>query len=891
MRFTIFILLISTLFANDATFDPELFRVRDVYAVRLEKPLELDGILSEDLYSGPSASDFVQFQPYNGDRATEKTDMWIGYDDEALYVGARMWDSRPDSIATRIGRRDENFNSDLFEVIIDAYHDKRTGFSFQINPSGAIRDEAYFNDSWTDLTWDGIWEGKTNIDSEGWTAELRIPYSQLRFDEKETYTWGIFPTRYIKRRGEWDYFVYIPLEESGAMSKAATLHGIRDIKPPKRFSLMPYVASGMSNLPSQESNAFTKGSSSNLGIGTDLRMGIGGNLTLDATINPDFGQVEVDPSVINLSAYETYYQEKRPFFVEGRSIFYFGNSGPTNNWGFNWSSPNFFYSRRIGRAPQGYIDVDSDSLDQPDATRILAAVKISGKLRGDWSIGGLTALTSREYGSYYLDENKGQQQIEPLTSYNVIRAQKEIDQGRRGIGFIGTLTKRSFSGGNLDGVDGSNTLSDDLSKQAVTLGLDGWTFFGQERDWALGYWGGMSSVSGTRERIASLQQNSSHYFQRPDAKHVDLDTSLTVLNGYAGRIMLNKERGNIQLNSSVGVISPGFESNDLGRTTITDQINQHVIVGYRWTEPGKVLRTARMDFAYQTNHDFSGVKNGEQIIAMGFLNFLNYWGFNWFYDWMPEVLSNTALRGGPMVIQPTTHRLNIGASTDRRKDISLRGSLRFWTDAGNGHGEDYSLTANLKLGDQLDISIGPTVSNNLEMNQYIETVEDSLSTAMYGNRYVVGELNQRTVSAEIRISYTFTPRLSLQAYFQPFVSVGRYTRLKEYAAPETYSFTEYEASAITLDEDGDYVIDPTGDTVADDEFTIDHPDFNTKAMVGTAVLRWEFSPGSTAYLVWTRSGSNDARPGVYDFGRDMGDVFSAQTDDFIALKITYWLGR
>ncbi len=891
MRNAIILLIISSLFANESVFNPEDFRFRDVYAVRLEKPLVLDGLLSEDLYSGAFVSDFIQYIPNNGNQATEKTDMWIGYDDEALYVGARMWDASPDSIVTRIGRRDDNFNSDLFEVIIDSYNDKRTGFSFQINPSGAIRDETYYNDSWTDLSWDGIWEGKTSIDDEGWTAELRIPYSQLRFDEQEEYTWGIFPTRFIQRRGEWDYFMYKPLEESGAMSKAATLHGIRGIKPPRRLSVMPYFASSTSNLPSQENNAFTGGRRSNLGIGTDIRMGIGGNLTLDATINPDFGQVEVDPSSINLSAYETYYQEKRPFFVEGRSIFDFGSSGPTNNWGFNWSSPSFFYSRRIGRSPQGYIGVNSDSLNQPDATRILGAVKVSGKLKGDWSVGVLSALTSREFGEYYLDGKKDEQQIEPLTSYNVLRAQKEIADGRRGIGFIGSFTKRSFNGSNLTGIDGIYTLSDNLADQALTFGVDGWNFFGEERDWALGAWAGMSSVSGNRNRIASLQKNSSHYFQRPDADHLEFDPTLTELNGFAGRLSLNKEQGNIQFNTALGAISPGFDSNDLGLTFVTDRINQHTVIGYRWTEPGKIIQSARVDFAYQTNHNFAGVKNGVQVISMGWASFLNYWGVNYFYNWMPEVLSTTALWGGPAVIRPTIYSLDLGVNSDGRKQISGDAYVSFSTDAAGGHSEFFELSADMNFGDQFNVSIGSYISNNLEKAQYVRKVSDSLATAMYGKRYVVGQMEQHTVGSNIRISYTFTPKLSLQAYIQPYLSVGKFSNFKEYAAPETYSFINYGDDVVTVTEDGNYVIDPQGDPDTDDQFTIYNPDFNSKSLVGTAVLRWEFSPGSTAFLVWTRNGSNDDRPGVYDFGRDMGDVLSAQADDFIALKITYLLGK
>ncbi len=342
MKFLYLVLLIPGLaIAADQDFNPEDYRDRRVEAVRLSDPLNIDGRLEEGLYSGQSYSDFVQFIPHNGSRASERTEVWIGYDDDALYVGARMWDSEPDSVETRVGRRDEWLNTDIFEVIIDSYHDKRTGYSFQINPSGSILDETYFNDSWTDRTWDGIWEGRTTIDQYGWTAELRIPYSNLRFNEQEVYTWGFFPTRYIQRRNEWDYFVYVAQDESGLMSRAAEMNGIQGISPPSRRAILPYVTAGGSSLPSQQDNPFFEGRDSNLGLGADVKIGIGGNLTIDATINPDFGQVEVDPSVINLSAYETYYQEKRPFFVEGRNIFRFGRGGAYKQLGLQLQQPTF----------------------------------------------------------------------------------------------------------------------------------------------------------------------------------------------------------------------------------------------------------------------------------------------------------------------------------------------------------------------------------------------------------------------------------------------------------------------------------------------------------------------------------------------------------------------
>ncbi len=892
-RFLIIVVLIISARADYSTFDPENYREREICASRLTVPLKVDGYLNEDFYRKQCSSDFVQIQPFNGDPASENTDVWIGYDAEAIYVGARMWDSQPDSIVTRVARRDEHFNSDLFEIIIDSYNDKRSGFSFQINPSGAIRDETYFNDSWSDDTWDGIWEGKTRIDDKGWTAEMRIPLSQLRFSEQDEYIWGVIPARFIQRRDEWDYFVYVPRTESGLVSHAAKLTGISGIKPPRRLEYIPYITSGAGNLPTRANNPFYNGRDSNFGVGTDIKIGIGGNLTVDATINPDFGQVEADPSEINLSAYETYYSERRPFFVEGRSIFNFGIGGPTNRWGFNSSEPDFFYSRRIGRTPQGSVEADSDSLDVPAATRILAAAKLSGKLANNWSVGGLLAVTDQEYSEYYAGDKIQSSLIEPLTYYNVMRVQREYQEGRYGLGFMGTMVKRDFKGLSFLGdTDGDLDLEEILNDQALGFGIDGWSFFGADKDWALGGWTGFSKVTGTKARISSLQQNYSHYYQRPDVKHIDLDTNRTALTGFAGRLNLNKENGNFMVNAALGFATPGFETNDLGMTWSTDYINKHVVVGYRWTEPGDFYRHARTDLVFTNNHDFSGVKTSEMMMWMGYLGFNNYWSINWDTGWDFETLKNNSLRGGPRVIEPAGGWFGLGFESDNRKDISFHPAYEFSEDRAGSNSQMTHICSHMKFGHRFALNFGINFTTATNMDQYIDTIEDAANTAMFGNRYVVARLDRKTLSTNLRANYTFSPTLTLQVYFQPYISVGEYSRFKEFTKPESYDFLEYgqDGSTIGINDEDEYLIDPTsGDD--SDAFTISNPNFNSKALNGTVVLRWEFSPGSTFYLVWTHSGSNSDNPGNFQLDRDLGDLLTAQADDVLALKVSYWLGR
>ncbi|NQV16773.1 carbohydrate binding family 9 domain-containing protein [bacterium] len=882
---------LSLSLAYEEPFDPNNYRVREVKTTRIPAPLEIDGMLDEDLYSGPSVSNFIQYEPFNGAKASQKTDMWIAYDDEAIYVGARMWDTDPDSIVGRIGRRDAFLNADIFEVIIDSYHDKRSGFSFQINPAGSIRDEVYYNDTWTDDSWDGIWEGKTTIDDQGWTAEMRIPFSQLRFGEKDEYVWGVLPTRYIQRRGEWDYFVYFPLDESGAMSRTADLTNIHDIDPPKRREFLPYFSSGVSNLPSLKENPFFDGRDSNIGMGADLKMGIGANLTVDATINPDFGQVEADPSSINLSDHETFYSEKRPFFSEGRNIFNFGNSGPTNNFNINWSEPRFFYSRRVGRAPQGWADsAPDDSLNHPYATRILGAAKLSGKVGDNWSIGGLSALTNREYAKYYNPEGSVlDEQVEPFTTYNVLRSLKEIDDGRYGLGFMSTYTFRFMDGIGLFGdLDEAHNSVELLSDQAMGFGVDGWAFLGENKDWALGGWAGVSQVSGSKSRMYDLQQNQSHYFQRPDADHVDLDTMLTSLRGHAGRIKINKENGNVLFNGALGWISPGFESNDLGLTWSTDVINKHIAVGYRWTERGEFIRGARADIAYATNHDFENVKTADILFGMGNIRFVNFWSVNFSGGYSGEVMNDRALRGGPRVIEVAGDFFDAGLSSDYRKDISFHTSVSYGSETDDGTSRGLYANVNMKLGNRMNISFGPNMDWNTDKTQYITSIEDSANTGMYGKRYVFGQLEQTTAGAEIRLDYPISPRFTVQGYFQPYFAVGSYSDFKEYKQPESNDFLVYGEEGSTIDED--FIVDPTGGT-DEDAFELWDPDFNYKALVGTLVLRWEFSPGSTMYLVWTHNGTNFENPGHFDLSRDLNNLLKSDADDVFALKLSYWFGQ
>ena len=409
-------------------------------------------------------------------------------------------------------------------------------------------------------------------------------------------------------------------------------------------------------------------------------------------------------------------------------------------------------------------------------------------------------------------------------------------------------------------------------------------------EWVIAGWSGWTLVTGSKTQIYDLQQNSSHYFQRPDADNLTLDSTLTQLSGYSGRLIINKEKGHVTFNAALGIISPGFESNDMGLTFGTDKINKHLVLGYRWYDPGKVFRSAAINTAYMSNHNFGGVKSSESLFLFGYAQLLNYWSFNGFTGWGPRTLSDTKLRGGPMVISPAGIFLNLGVNSDNRKNIIFSFGGNADQSEKGSHSFGIRSELELKLGDRLNLSAGPNYSFRSSIDQYVTRVEDEAALVMYGNRYVVATLDQKTFSTDVRIDYAFTPTLTLQAYFQPFIAAGHYTKFKEYKRPESYEFLIYgEDGSLITEEDNGYVIDLTGGDDGD-SFYIDNPDFNYKALVGNVVLRWEFKPGSTLYFVWTRNGSDFHNSGDFQFRRDFTDIFRATTDNIFAIKVTYWLG-
>lgn len=850
---------------------------RPVNAVRLPAAVVVDGRLDDAVYAlHDSITGFTQRDPVPGAPASQHTAVWVFYDDANLYVGARMHDTAPDSVRALLARRDRWVPADRFFVFVDGYRDKRTGFYFGVNAAGTQYDGTLFNDEWDDDTWDGVWIAKAQRTADGWTAEFRIPLSQLRFAGGQQQEWGVNFRRDIARLNERDFVVYQPPDGSGFVSRFPSLQGITGLQPRARREILPYVTSRFASLSHAPGDPFRSGTQVDPGAGVDAKLGLGNNLTLDATVNPDFGQVEVDPAVVNLSDVEVFFQERRPFFIEGQNIFNFGVGGSNNYWGFAWSGIDFLYTRRIGRAPQGGTEA-APYTDRPAGTRILGAGKLSGRV-GSWNLGVLGSVTRREYAALSDGTDQWRQEVEPLAFYGVARTQKEFNGGRQGLGFIGTATARDFE---------DPALASQVNSSAYVGGLDGWTFLDRDRTWVIAGWAGASRVAGTVERMTALQQSSVHYFQRPDATHLGVDPQATSLGGYAGRLSLNRQKGNWTFNAAAGAISPGFEVNDLGFQGRADLLNAHVVTGYRWVKPTDWYQRIQFNVAHFRQWDFGGNRTFNGIWGNTFFQAKNFWAFGAFVERGFEAYDARLTRGGPLALRPP--QFNFGGwfeSDDRRRVVFGADAWRNTASQGANDSWGGGAFVEVRPTASLTVRVGPSLELINSGRQYLQSSADTLATATYGRRYLFGDLDQRTLSGNFRVNWIFTPRLSLELFAQPFFSSGQYTAIKELAAPKSFDFLVYGTEGSTVDREAG-VVDPDGAGPAA-PIAIGQPDFSFVSLRGNAVLRWEYIPGSTLFLVWNHNRAAFENRGDLNVGESWQSLRAAPSDNILALKITYW---
>jgi len=864
----------------------------------------IDGRLDEAAWAGATPiTELVQNTPDEGKPASQRTELRILYDDGGIYIGARMYDSLgAKGVRSALARRDQvmngenNLTSDKIAVVFDTFRDKNSRSWFELNPDGVKGDHQNGDDSY-----DPVWEGATKIDSLGWTAEFRIPFSQLRFSRDARQIWGMQIWRTIDRRNESDMWAFWRNNEYGGPAYFGTLEGIAVNSSPRQVELVPYATSRSKLERARSGDPYHSNSEMTYRVGGDAKVNLTSNLTLDATVNPDFGQVEVDPAVVNLSVFETTFSERRPFFVSNSQ--YFSTGGFSCYFCSNVSSLSLIYTRRIGRSPQlaGLLSGNSDFMDAAEATTILGAGKVTGRTSSGLTVGVMDAVTNRETARFRPVGSTvdATQEIEPLTNYFIARLRKDYRGGATRIGTITTMVNRALSNPDEVALLRSNA-------QAVGLDLD--------HHWAKRAYGfnvqtALTHIGGDTAAIRRAQTSSARYYQRPGRNETtdglfstDFDPTRRNLYGYGFYARLAKETGDWLWETTQNWRSPGFEANDLGVLNRSDYKWMLGNVVRQWTTPGSWYRSLWTTLGAQQQVNYEGDRTDSQYQAYWQATFKNYMNFNIFGIWHPTSYDERLTRGGPTVMRYGYNFYSAFMGTDSRSRVVGQLQVQYSTPVDNTEGGRVAFypTVTLKPSSRILVSLSPSFDHDLTAQQYVAAVADPTAPAGFaGTRYVFGRLEQRTFSLDTRTNVTFTPNLTLQLFAQPFLASGKYTSFKEFAEPKSRRMIFYgrdNGSTVVTNTDSNgaitgYTVDPDGPAGGAPSFTFDNQDFNVRSLRGTGVLRWEYRPGSTLYFVWTQIREGFDQFGDFDFNRDRSALFRDRPTNVFQVKATYWIGR
>lgn len=847
----------------------------------------IDGVIDDESWGQVEWSgDFVQTQPYENAAPTQATKFKLLYDDNNLYFAIRAFDSAPDSIVQRMSRRD-GFDGDWVEVNIDSYHDLLSGFSFTVNAAGVKGDEKITNDNNFDSSWDPIWYVKTSIDDKGWIAEMRIPLTQLRFGKQDEYVWGLQLTRRLFRKEERSSWQFVSPTSSGWVRHFGEIYGIKNIVPKKQKDITPYVVGKAENYQGNVENPFATGREFDGSVGLDGKFGITNDFTLDFTINPDFGQVEADPSVVNLSTFEIFFPERRSFFIEGKDILSHGVStaGPMGR-------DNLFYSRRVGRRP-GYWPETSDEYDEyvkmPENTTILGAFKLTGKTKKGLSIGVMESMTQLEMseiarkvengnGNHY-DHRK--EAVEPFTNYFAARVEKDLNNSNTQLGGMITAVNRDLY---------TAALRDNMHSAAYTAGIN-FNHFWKDKTYYLKLNGVTGQVRGIESVIANTQTNAPHFFQRTDAKHLTVDSTRTSLTGTGGTFQIGKAgNGKWRYSNWVSYRSPQLNLNDMGYMRRNDEVQQIFWVQYRETEPKAFYRQYFLNF-----NQWFATTLGPEIRYFGLnvnahLSFKNHWSTGLGSSREMKSISTEALRGGPSLVNNGHTNFWGYIETDSRKKLQIELGV-------DGGVTDEMVSTYYSIFADFDIQVSDAFKVSLEPEYFIGYDElEYVNNAEYGelDRYVRATIDRVETSLKIRFSYNITPDFTIEYYGMPFISSGDYNTYKYItdSKGENFAdrFSEYNDNQLVYNEvDEVFEVDENVDGTVD--YSFDNPNFNVLDFNSNLVVRWEYLPGSTVYLVWNQQRREMKTEGIYSFREDASDLFlNTYPHDVLLVKFSYRFG-
>jgi len=842
---------------------------KQIRAVRLPgTSITLDGRLGDPAWAQAAwITDFVQKRPREGAAPSDSMRIAILYDDDAIYVGARMFSRDPSKIQAPLSRRDNTFQAERMWVSFDSYHDKRTAYSFGVSASGVRADWYHASDNENDANFgfDPVWEAKANIDALGWTAEMRIPFSQLRFTNQPVQVWGFNANRWNPATSEDDYWIPVPTDRTGWSSFMGQLLGIEGIKPTRRLEVMPYGAADtrlQGGVPAAD--PFNGGANLEGRVGADVKMGLGPNITLDGTVNPDFGQVEADPAVVNLSAFEVFFDEKRPFFTEGSQL-------------LRGNGPSYFYSRRIGARPG--CNASGDFVDCPHNATILGAAKVTGRLATGMSLGALGAVTSRERARTYdtATNTFGRTVVASPAQYGVVRLQQEFGASKSVIGVTLTTVQRELD----------SLLTPNYTRHAYAGGAD-WVLRWDRGAYELRGYAGFTHLRGDARDINRVQRSPVHYFQRPDARYLTYDSTRTSFTGSVADIWFRKTKGNLLFDLEYGWESPAYDPNDAGRLGNADGRTGFAGMIYRQTKPRAWFQNYAASLSAFTEYDFGGDRQVLFSELYGEVQLKNFWNLSSYIDYQAGSFDHSATRGGPEMATAASWNWVVRLASKFGAKNSWVGRVYYGEDELGG--ETYRLSGEISIrpSTRFQLSATPNYLRAIDPRQYVTTFTGGGPVATYGSRYVFAQIDQSTFLMQLRANYTIGPDLTLQLYGEPFAASGRYYGLGELAAARSFDLRRYGTSGTTIARNaaGDYTITDNGGA---DTLQISNPDFNILSFRSNAVLRWEWRKGSTLYLVWAQNRFGyQPTARLVGFG-DLADSFGAQGDNFFALKVSYWI--
>jgi len=842
--------------STDSTVNAKASFRRTYIATRITSKPRIDGKLNDECWShGVWAGDFIQQQPLQAKAPSQRTEIKVLYDDDNLYFAAKCYDKDPEKIRPILGRRDV-LAGDIIGVALDSYHDKRTAYEFNVTAAGQKIDLAHLGAYQWDFNWNAVWEGRSTVGDSLWTVEMRIPFSQIRFTKQDNQVWGMHIWRWIDRLQEESEWKLIPVDAPAMVYLFGELRGIEGISHKKNFEIMPYASAKF--VPNSSPEKSFKG-----GIGLDGKIGITSNFTIDYTINPDFGQVEADPSVLNLTSFETFYEEKRPFFLEGSSIL-----------DFKMGDDLLFYSRRIGHAPSFTPEGGpGQTVSMPENTTILSALKLTGKTTKGLSVGVVQSFTARENSTIYSVNSEKKVAVEPFGSFIVGRLKQELNKGNTVIGGMFTSTIRNIRDPQLDF----------LPSSSYTGGLDmehNW----KNRKYFFDFTGFFSQVKGSKAAITQLQESTAHYFQREDAPHLSFDTSRTDLSGFGGKFDVGKRSGKFRVATGLDWRSPGVDLNDVGYLRQADFVRQNLEFSYKVDKPYGILMNYQYGLSQSHEWSFGGENLMDKLSLVSKVRFKNLWLTNFTLIKDLNRFDTRELRGGPKLFKDnrTEGSLQILTNNVKKLSFGLTSTISVSQDKISNN-KDYILMVKWQMNNRLSITTQTGYSIGANYQQYVNTISGEMSH----KDYIVGKIDQKTLYTTIRFEYYVSPELSFQYYGSPYASIGKYSDFRRVAEASNRDINQrYVPLSILGIENNNYSIDATGDHVED--YKLKNPDFNFQEFRSNLVGRWEFSPGSTLYLVWTNTRSLFTNSYNSSIGNSFGGISDLKAKNVFMVKLNYW---